>query len=56
MKHQNLWDVAKLKRNMSHYNTYIRKGEKFYIKEISFHLKKLETEEHMKPKVSKERK
>lgn len=34
-------------------NTYISKGEKSKINRLSFHLSKLEYEDHIKPKVSR---
>ena len=37
-------------------NSYIRKADRFHIKGISFHLKKLEKEEKIKPKLSRRKK
>ena len=52
---QNLWDAAKavLRGNFIAIQAYLRKQEKSQINNLTLHLKQLEKEEQIKPKVSR---
>ena len=53
-----MWDAVKamLRAKFIAVNTYIRKEEKFKIMNLSFHLRKLEKEEQIEPKISRRKK
>ena len=53
-----MWDAVKamLRAKFIAVNTYIRKEEKFKIINLSFHLRKLEKEEQIEPKISRRKK
>lgn len=50
-----MWDASKgvITEKFIALNTYNRKADRFHVKCLSFHFKKLEKEEQMKPEVSR---